>query len=253
MQSGRTIDPLWEDDDLTVSQRAGSTPNLAVSFCSIGPRDGGPQGPEFIGMASMQGKDHVLFVADRKRSWYSTPGIQDRIKSVVLDYVLLHGIKRVHCIGASMGGFGALAFAERLGAKYAVAFAPQWSMDPADVAEMRWQKHRPNIRLPGLPKLDQELSGLVRNYVFFGAGALQDVPQCRKFIDSGLCDVRILGGMDHHLAASLNKLGLLLRMKAAMAENNSEALDRLLQPHVARRPRVNRVAPDLKGKDHDQV
>jgi pimeloyl-ACP methyl ester carboxylesterase len=204
-------------------------------------------------MASMHGKDHVLFVADRKRSWYSTEGIQEQIEGLVQDYVLLHGIKRVHCIGASMGGFGALAFAGRLGAKYAVAFAPQWSMDPAVVPEKRWQKHRPNIQVENLPKLDQDLSGLVRNYVFFGAGAPQDVKHCAKFISSGLCDVRILHGMDHHIAGALNKLGLLLRMKTAMAENNSETLDRMLDPHSVRRPRMKRVQPDLKGTDHDEV
>ncbi len=42
--------------------------------------------------------------------------------------------RRVLTYGHSQGGYGALKYASRLGASVALAFCPQWSIDPSDVA-----------------------------------------------------------------------------------------------------------------------
>ncbi len=79
-----TPQPLLTTDDLAITYLPGSGPDLVVAFTGIGALDGPHQKEEFIRVAGMEGANHVAFVKDRLRSWFSAAGMQDRIIAAVL-------------------------------------------------------------------------------------------------------------------------------------------------------------------------
>jgi len=65
----------------------------------------------------------VIGIMPHFRTWYRTPDIHSFIESIeVRDF--LATFQRIHTYGASMGGYGACAFAQVLGAHNVVAFQP---------------------------------------------------------------------------------------------------------------------------------
>ena len=224
---------LCATDWLLVKYRKGSSSTLSVSFSGIGFNEGADQRPEFLATASEGSVNHVLSIIDRKRSWYSTVGLQDQIVTLVRRYIADNGITRVNCIGNSMGGFGALAFADRLGAEFAIALAPQYSMDPDVISDRRWAKFRPFMFPDTMPRLKDEMKGAARYYVFFGTQTPKDLHHMELFAKQALARITVLRGTDHHVGKKLRKLKLLQPIKSAIAEENHAQLDVLLKPYVA--------------------
>ncbi len=229
----RDLSVLWEDEDLLVKHLEGNSPSLGVTFSGIGFDEGETQKPEFVATASQGNLNHVLFVMDRKRSWFSTPGLQEKLVSVVRKFIADHAITKVHCIGNSMGGFGALAFADSLGADYAIAFAPQFSMDPAVITDRRWEKFRPFMHPETMPRLADAMTEKVRYYLLYGEETAKDLQHGRMFVDTGRVWVRVLADTNHHVGNRLRELRLLQPIKMAIANKNHTRLDALLKPHLA--------------------
>ena len=68
-----------------------------------------------------------------------------------------------------MGGFLAILSAHRFGASRAIAFAPQWSIDPEIVpSEQRWLVYRENITSLKFRDLTAAIDTSVHFSVFFG-------------------------------------------------------------------------------------
>lgn len=244
----RSLSILWDSDDLLVTHLEGGSRALGVSFSGIGFEEGAVQKPEFVATASMEAVEHAVFVIDRRRSWFSAEGIQARIVAVVGALIARLKIATVHCIGHSMGGFGALAFADRLGADFAIAMAPQFSMDPAIIAEPRWARWRPGIAAAGLPRLAETMAGRARYYLFFGDTEREDHQHRRLFAKQGRGRIAVLRDTDHHVGLKLQALGLLQPIKTAIANHNHNRLDALLKPHLASGKHF-----DGKEDRHDQV
>jgi tetratricopeptide (TPR) repeat protein len=64
-------------------------------------------------------------------NWYP---IDEMLEAIAILNALIGG-RRVVTYGNRQGGYGALKFAQGLGASAALAFSPQWSIDPEDVAK----------------------------------------------------------------------------------------------------------------------
>ncbi|OCX67117.1 hypothetical protein BFP70_02845 [Thioclava sp. SK-1] len=106
--------------------------NLVVTFGNLATyRAGGPQWPWAYKLLAEQGWS-VLGVINQRGDWW-----RDRALLTALTRLRNAGFYdrflRVSTYGASMGGYGALAFGAVIPNAHAVCFAPQSSLDPCDV------------------------------------------------------------------------------------------------------------------------
>lgn len=78
----------------------------------------------------------ALHVMSAQDDWYQSEGAQEVVDRAAR---IARGYSRVVTYGSSMGGYAALNFATELGARIALAIAPQFSIDRAKVGfETRW-------------------------------------------------------------------------------------------------------------------
>ena len=114
-------------DPATVTPVAGP---LVVVFCSF------VAAVEFAGSVARAGRN-VLFVSDSKRTWFGLPGDVRTIVQAVRAELAELGQDQIDTIGFSMGGFAALAYAQRLPVRNALALSPRFSPDHEIVLDRR--------------------------------------------------------------------------------------------------------------------
>ncbi|MEM6589208.1 MAG: hypothetical protein AAF641_12235 [Pseudomonadota bacterium] len=188
---------------------AGSEKRLVVSFTGIGRRKSKQQPEEFVGAAQMAGRNHVLFVADRVRSWYNAPGMYEEIIDLVQSYKRTHNIEQVATLGEGMGGYGAILFARALGASNSMSFAAQYSADPKVVPEDdRWMEHRAKIPHFTRPPLEAVLSENC-SYFAMHADGPHDKPHWSRFPRAAQFHHYLAGVGDHSLSRKLDGAGKL--------------------------------------------
>ena len=238
----QTLQPLLTTDDLVISYLPGTGPDLVVAFTGIGALDGPHQQEEFIRVAWMEGANHVAFVKDRLRSWFSAPGLQDRIIAAVLALRRRLGPGRVMTLGNSMGGHGALLMAGRMGADVAMAFAPQYSMKSALIADDRWDQLRGRMTEGGLAELKDWVDGSFTAYAIFGASS--DIDHLHRDLLNRLTPVQVweIAATAHNVGAALKARGVLAGAVAAMMRGDAAALARAFGARGNRLPKLTAAA-----------
>ncbi|UWQ22041.1 hypothetical protein [Jannaschia sp. W003] len=136
--SGPEIETVYEDADLTLRWLPGSTPRMVVVFTGMKRGFGGAEPDEFAASASCGGENAVLFVTDRKATWFAAPGLWKRAVAMIRTVRRSEGVEEVVSLGNSMGGFAALLLPRDLRVARAVAFAPQVTMDRDVLIDARW-------------------------------------------------------------------------------------------------------------------
>ncbi|MAC81973.1 MAG: hypothetical protein CML66_28430 [Rhodobacteraceae bacterium] len=225
--------PLRVDSDLLLTHYPGQTDTLVVTFNSAGHGLWTDQPDEFIGMARGADGHHVIAVSDLRRSWYSAPGLQERVVEDIRDFADANGIARIAMLGSSMGGYGALSFAERVGAQAAMGIVPQFSMHPR-FNEPRWSELRPGMVEKRLGTLGSYLTGQTRAFCLTGAKDRHDRRHYNMI--TRRCPVQgyLLKDCGHDLALQLKTMGHLPRLVAAMIAGEDEVFDTILSPLVQR-------------------
>jgi pimeloyl-ACP methyl ester carboxylesterase len=232
------MQPLLTTDDLAITYLPGSGPDLVVAFTGIGALDGPHQKEEFIRVAGMEGQNHVAFVKDRLRSWFSAPGLQDRIIAAVLALRKKLGPGRVLTLGNSMGGHGALLMAGRMGADVAMAFAPQYSMKPGVIADDRWDQFRGRMNDGGLAELKDHVDGSFTAYAVFGATS--DIDHVHRDLLNRLTPAQVweIAGTAHNVGAALKARGVLAGAVAAMMRGDAAGLARAFGARGMKLPKL---------------
>ena len=216
--------------DLAVAWLPGRSTRLVLVFISIRPGALTPNVLEFRGVASDHGRNHVLFINDRARSWYSVPGQRDRIAGIVRDFVAEHGVSETWAIGNSMGGFGAILFSHQLRISKVVAFVPQLLMTPEVLALPNWADYRAPIR----DEVERDLVPIIaaadcQYHIVTGdrfADDLLHMAHLRKTLP-GTPKVKIVvaPGQSHYLARWLKNNGQLTRLVAALWAGDRQELE----------------------------
>lgn len=221
---------IHREPDLAVAWLPGRTSRLVLVFISIRRAALHPNKLEFRGIASDEGRNHVLFINDRERSWYSEPGKRDRIEAVVRRFMLEHGIQTVWSMGNSMGGYGAILFADRLPISKVVAFVPQILMTDAVIDQPDWTANRPNIR----PTVERDLTPIIASadcifHVVTGDAYADDRIHFghlrQRLADARNVKIVIAPGQGHGVADWLKKQGQLARLVAALWSEDRPALE----------------------------
>lgn len=230
---------IYEDEHLRITGIRPKAPggDLVVAFSGIGPEAGGNDGflkippEEFVGISSAHDRG-ALFVADLRATWYTVPGLAEKVEEVVNATVKEWGATRVVTLGNSMGGFGALHFARRLNASVALAFAPQFSMKPDRVREGRWKQYRVFQDMDAHSEIGDDISPDCRYLVIFGGRCKLDRPHYNEMVQVEGVECLLVRGAKHNVARVLKTRGLLADIvDAAIADQPlPEGLDEHLMP-----------------------
>lgn len=205
MTDGR--EQLYADDLMHVSRtKAGTVGSgrVLISFTGIGHRINGfnLQKAEFGRLS--ESYDQMFIVSDLTRSWANSLDF-DRLAEVIIRQA---AGAEIHCIGNSMGGFIALLAPKFLPISRAVAFAPQYSMNPAIVPwETRWPHYRQGIKKWLYPSLDGVWQDGTHYYAFVGSMG-PDGMQARLFPKRDNLTLTLLP-TGHHVAAELKQSGVM--------------------------------------------
>lgn len=105
----------------------------------------------------------VIVVLGRGNDWYQYADMPEAIAAIT---DMVAGADRVMTYGSSMGGYGALRFADAIGAHACLALSPQYSNNPARTPfEWRWTQEAATVRW--LPEIDGRLRATIKPVVIF--------------------------------------------------------------------------------------
>ena len=221
---------IHRDGDLAVAWLPGATKRLVLVFTSITRKPMHPNRLEFRAIASDQGRNHVLFINDRHWSWYSRPGLRERIAGLVRKVVATQGIETVWSIGNSMGGYGAILFRDRLPISRVVAFVPQILMRDEVIDRPNWSANRHRITAGVERDLTPIMAAGGTRYNLIYGDMDDDDPihlgHLRQHLpDASHVRIVIVPGQTHTVAAWLNAKGQLANVAAALWAGDRLGLD----------------------------
>lgn len=227
---GQSPTVLVDDEDLLVSYLPGTGAKAVVVFAGMATALGKRTPMEFVGLAAGQGGP-VLFISDLRRSWYSYPGLKEKIQRAVTGFCAQHGVAELCTIGNSMGGYGAILFAGLLpNVRHVAAFAPQVLLTAPVLAMPQWEDSRPFITsdvvedlVPGM------LSSAVHYTIVYGDQDLDDQIHTAHLPKAANIDMLVLPGCDHKVARWLKSKGVLAELGAAMLKGQPEVIDQFRQ------------------------
>ena len=221
---------IHRDRDLAVAWLPGTTNRLVLVFTSITRKPLHPNRLEFRANASDQGQNHVLFINDRRWSWYSRPGLRDRIADLVRKVIAAQGIETVWSIGNSMGGYGAILFRDRLPISKAIAFVPQILMQDEVINRPNWADNRHRITVWVERDLTPIMAAKGTEFRLVYGDKDDDDPIHLGHLRQNLPDashirIVIVPGQTHTVAAWLKVKGQLARLIKALWADDRTALE----------------------------
>lgn len=224
----RPTDIVYRDDDLTLRWMPGRSRRLVVVFNGIRDAFGGTSADEFAQSASVRGEYNVLFVTDRRVSWFSVPGLWRRLVRLIRSLRTSEGIAEIVTLGNSMGGYAALLLPRDLRVRRAVAFAPQVTMDPAVLRDARW----PDVKarwgvLPVRSVAATVPETRTQYYVTAGADCPEDMAHLALLPDLPRVHRFVLPRGRHNPAGGLKRAGLLPEVVAALVQGRKARVERL--------------------------
>jgi tetratricopeptide (TPR) repeat protein len=132
---------LHEDDDIRVLATRHPTPGAVITFSSLNEHERG-FGRDFLDRHAISG----VYCIARWNHWYQPAGCRAAVPAILRHLESLPPGPRM-TYGASMGGFAAALYSQRLGAEAVLMLAPQFSNDPAKPPhETRWMREAQAIR-----------------------------------------------------------------------------------------------------------
>ncbi|MEM8850265.1 MAG: hypothetical protein AAGE03_09545 [Pseudomonadota bacterium] len=217
------------DDELRLRWMPGQTNRLVVVFMGMHGGVGGQPLDEFAGSASSNGTNNVLFVTDRRASWYAAPGLWRRIVRLIRYMRKSEGIREIITLGNSMGGYGALLLPRDLRVARAIAFSPQVTMDRSILDDQRW----PDVQkrwgtLPVRSVAEMIDSTRTEYYLAAGGDCAEDLAHLDLIPEMPRVHRFIFPGAQHNLARALKQQGLLHDMVTNIARGRRARVKRLL-------------------------
>lgn len=219
----RPMEALRQDGDLCVWRIAGASDRLIISMSSSGRLTDATPEPEFMSVAQ-KNSDTVLFISDPRRSWLNRPGIVEDIKSVIEAEAARVAATNIAILGHSMGGFSALVMPAFTRIDTAIAFSPQYSVDPAVVPdEKRWMNYREQIQAFRISNADDHLNTTTHYFLFNGRGPIE-APQRKLVRPRPNLEYYVLPGIRHNAAAKMKQAKVMGTILNACFSHRKRAL-----------------------------
>ena len=225
------IEPLITTADHRIAYMRGSGDRLVVSLGGVGTRPDEMPPFEFVGTASDHGRNHVLLVSERARTWMNSPDLPEAIVKEIETVVSREKITDVVAIGNSMGGFMALVLPLLTRIDCVVALSPQVSMHPDIVPEetrwQRWRRQFQSYRFPRVPEPQDD----TRYYIVHGDGPMERIHWARFPIDPKRYNHFILREQEHNLVKLLKSKELLRPLIERAMSRKPRQVRKLLEGH----------------------
>lgn len=229
--SAESAQLLHRDPDLFVAWLPGRTSRLVLVFLSMIPKPLNPDRLEFMGVASNHGENPVVFINDRRWTWYSKPAMRDRITSVVRQFIATHGIDEVWSVGNSMGGYGAILFCDRLPISNVVAFVPQILLTDYIIRLPDWLPNRSRITRDAVHDLTPIMAAADTRFSIVTGDAesqhnFHRDHLLRQLPDAGHVQVMIAPGQAHDVARWVKDQGQLPALVNALWREDRQRLEK---------------------------
>lgn len=207
---GTEIPLLFEKGPLRVRYLKGKGPDLVVSFAGVGTKRHMEPPPEFLGIASADHQNHVLFVSDTSRSWLNGDDMANQILRCIRTTAEHVNAERVIAIGNSMGGTMALHMSRFFDFERVIAFTPQYSVLAKEVPEEnRWVYFRKRIKTYPFPKVEALRTDATKYYIFHG-DERRELAHALRFPKAKGISHYIIPETGHNVAARLKDRGALM-------------------------------------------
>lgn len=223
------IETVYRDDDLALRWLPGRSKRLVVVFTGMRRGFGGAGTQEFARSASSRGENSVLFVTDRRATWFAAPGLWRRTLKLIRYLRNSEGLTEVVSLGNSMGGYAALLLPRDLRVTRAIAFAPQITMDPDILRDDRW----PDVKarygtLPVRSVADTLQEGKTQYYMIAGENCPEDMAHLALISDSPRVHRYVLPGAKHNPARLLKEAGVLSDLVTALIRGRRKRAELLM-------------------------
>ncbi|MFX0542905.1 hypothetical protein ACEWPM_014380 [Roseovarius sp. S4756] len=217
------IDLRVEHDDHIIGYLPGTGSRLVVSLSSVGKRRWAYPPWEFIGTASDGGRNHVLLVSERARTWMNAPGLAEAIAAQIEHVVREHRIKEVVALGNSMGGFMALVLPQYTKVDRVVATSAQFSMHPDIVPEdgrwALWRTRMPAFRHETIGAID---AGARDHFILHGSTKNENLHWGRFPYDPALHHY-IIQGKGHSVVIAMKGSGIMGEVLGLAIDGHADA------------------------------
>jgi len=214
---------------LLVHYLPGRSKRLVVSLAGVGRARTRVPPMEFLGTASDDNTNHVLFISDTTRSWLNGPGITKFIIGLIARYRKQHDIQDLVLMGNSMGGFSALVLADLIPTDTVISFAPQFSANPDIVpTERRWFHFRKHIAEWKHPTVGSIQKANTNYFIFHGDDA-EEIPHWVRFPQARNVHHLIVKGEGHNIARLLRRRNALTPMFRSAVDNKPRRVRKILE------------------------
>ena len=230
---------LWEDEALLVRRVPGATDVSVVTFSHFHP-DPAALGTGFGEAPLAAAGIDAVHVVSRANDWFQNAAMPAAMAAIGAAL----GARPRITYGSSMGGYGAIRFAGRLGARRALALSPQYSIDPRLVPEdRRWRDI--GLRLRFLPWA--EVAAPPPSVILFDP-ALADARHAALWAAERPATLLPLRHAGHPVATILAETSLLMPLLRAAMEEEFDPV-----PVLQALRRARRRAPEYAATIADQL
>lgn len=234
---------LIDRPDLIVTR--GLTPQAAgvpvVVFAAAAPNARTATVFEFISLLSRLDRP-VYWIAEPGQSWFAAPGLVDRVVDLITTEMAHWGVAEVDTLGNSMGGYGAIAFAERLPVRTAVALGPRYSPDDRIVPDARLkQKLRRHLDRFPFPTVVPGLAAAGHAVVLHGDGG-PDRPHVLRLVMPAHAEHWVVPRCGHFVGKCLRERNVLFPVIAGALSQDWPTMRTALKSARARPAAVAKPA-----------
>ncbi len=124
---------IFEDEHIRVIWMPGTSTQLIISFGDLITRAKGTSINAEKSLAKHQ--FNVIGIMPKERSWFPAQSMHGMYQAIA---AYLNRFQQRIAYAGSMGGYAAIKYAKLLGLQRVVALVPQYSIDPEDVADPRY-------------------------------------------------------------------------------------------------------------------
>lgn len=231
------VETVMRDDALALRWMQGRGDRMVVVFTGMKRGLGGAGFDEFAGSASQGGLNSVLFVTDRRATWFSAPGLWRHTVKMIRYVRLTERVREIVTLGTSMGGYAALLLPRDVKVSRAIAFAPQVTMDRTLLDDDRWPDVAARYGPPPVRSVGDTVAGTGTEYILVASRDCRaDVAHLDLMPDDPRVVRFMLPGGRHNPAGLLKQAGLLSHVVGALVAGRrykARQMLRRLEPRAA--------------------
>jgi pimeloyl-ACP methyl ester carboxylesterase len=191
---------------------------LIISLSGFGPETGEIPFESVHSFSGLESSPNLIYVKDNTRSWYTNRNGMKELVEYILDFVKANKIEDVTTFGISMGGFGAVLLARKIGANRAIALSPRTLVGPRCTFDNRNINYTRALKDIECDDIRELLGGGLALTVIFSIDDPFDATHASRLVGTGARVIASRG--EHNIARTLKNRGELDSFLEACISDN---------------------------------